>query len=71
MPVSARLLRYHESLTAAGCYRLLPEVGSRVLDQLSSTGALDVIGRDNEFAASEGVGESLEHARIRAAALMA
>jgi SulP family sulfate permease len=64
------LLRSHEALTVAGCHLLLSGVGSRVLDQLSSTGTLDLIGRDNVFAATDGVGESLEHARARAAALM-
>ncbi len=64
------LLRYHEALTAAGCHLLLSGVGARVLDQLTSTGALEVIGHDNVFPATEGVGESLEHARTRAAALL-
>ena len=64
------LLRYHESLTAAGCHLLLSGVGPRVLDQLRSTAAADVIGPENVFPASEGVGESLERARARATALL-
>jgi len=64
------LLRYHEALTAVGCHLLLSGVGERVLDQLASTGALDALGRDNVFPATEGVGESLELARARAAALL-
>jgi len=64
------LLRYREALTAAGCHLLLSGVGERVLDQLTSTGALDALGRENVFPATEGIGESLEHARARAAALL-
>jgi len=64
------LLRYHGSLTAAGCHLLLSGVGERVLDQLRDTGALATIGPDNVFPAAEGVGESLEQARARAASLL-
>jgi SulP family sulfate permease len=64
------LLRYHETLGEVGCHLLLSGVGARVLDQLTSTGALDALGPENVFPATEGVGESLEHARARATTLL-
>lgn len=65
------LLRYHEALESEGSHLLLSGVGVRVLGQLRSTGALEVLGADNVFAATEGIGESLEQARARALALLA
>jgi SulP family sulfate permease len=64
------LLRYHEALAAVGSHLLLSGVGERVLGQLRSTGALAALGADNVFAATAGVGESLEQARARARGLI-
>jgi SulP family sulfate permease len=64
------LLRYHVALEAAGSHLLLSGVGPRVLGQLRSTGALDVLGADNVFAAAEGIGESLKQARAKARSLL-
>lgn len=63
------LVRYRDSLAAAGCWLVISGVGERVLKQLASTGALDVLGPDNVFAAAPRVGESLQAALRRAEAL--
>lgn len=64
------MLRYHDELVAAGSHLLLSGVGDRVLEQLRSTGAVDALGAENVFPATEGIGESLERARRRAASLL-
>lgn len=63
------IVRYHESLVAAGCSLVLSGVGERVLRQLASTGALTVLGAENVFPATRRVGESLQAALLRAEVL--
>jgi len=54
--------RYADELHAVGGHLLFAGIGTRVLGQLSATGALDAIGRDNAFAATPTVGEALMQA---------
>ncbi|WP_334685886.1 SulP family inorganic anion transporter [Arthrobacter sp. CAN_A2] len=54
--------RYADELHAVGGHLLLAGIGTRILGQLSATGALDAIGRDNAFAATPRVGEALTRA---------
>ena len=63
------VLRYHDELEAHGCHLLLAGVGTRVLDQLRRTGALEKLGPDNVFAATPRVGASLASALERATSL--
>ena len=61
--------RYHEALGAAGAYLILAGVGDRVDRQLRDTGAVELIGENNIFGATESVGESLGRALDHAALL--
>ncbi|NCD20223.1 MAG: SulP family inorganic anion transporter [Actinobacteria bacterium] len=63
------IVRYHERLAAAGSWLVLSGVGERVRRQLASTGALDVLGADNVYAATPRIGESLQAALLRAEVL--
>ncbi len=63
------IVRYHERLGAAGSWLVLSGVGERVRRQLASTGALDVLGADNVYAATPRIGESLQAALRRAEVL--
>lgn len=63
------VLRYRDVLDGAGCALVLAGVGDRVLGQLSRTGALEVLGADNVFVATDRVGESLAAALARAGEL--
>lgn len=62
--------RYADELHAVGGHLLLAGIGTRVLGQLSATGALDAIGRDNAFAATPKIGEALTQALDRARKLL-
>ena len=65
------LTRYAQALRAADCYLVLSGVHDRALGQLTSTGAMDLVGSANVFPAEPDVGLSLSRARARAAALLA
>ena len=58
--------RYHDALRASGAHLILAGVGDRVARQLRDTGAVELIGQDNIFGATESVGESLNQALQRA-----
>ncbi len=64
------LVRYAEVLQANGSHLVLAGIDKRALRQLSDTGSLDVIGRDNVFPAQRRVGASLIAARTRATDLL-
>jgi sulfate permease, SulP family len=63
------IVRYHDSLRAAGSHLVLAGIGERVLSQLTNTDALSRLGADNVFPATRQVGESLQAALLRARAL--
>ncbi len=63
------LIRYRENLEAVGSHLVLAGVGDRVLEQLTATGALETLGRENVFAAKADLGASLTRALERAHAL--
>ena len=65
------LTRYAQALRAADSYLVLAGVHDSVLRQLTATGAMDVLGRDNVFPAQADVGLSLANARARAGELLA
>jgi SulP family sulfate permease len=60
------LVRYAEALAASGSTLVLAGIDERALRQLTDTGAIDVIGRANVFAATPRVGASFDQARKRA-----
>lgn len=62
--------RCADELHAVGGHLLLSGVGTRILGQLSATGGLDAIGRDNVFPAAPSVGRSLTRALERARELL-
>lgn len=62
------LTGYAERLDAAGAALVLVGAGERVMSQLEGTGALDLIGRNRVYPASERVGESLSDAMAAATA---
>ena len=58
--------RYHDALRASGAHLILAGVGDGVARQLRDTGAVELIGQNNIFGATESVGESLNQALQRA-----
>lgn len=60
------MVRYDATLRAAGCHLVLAGVGESVMRQLTRTGALQQLGRENVFAAEPGVTVSLQAAIARA-----
>ena len=60
------MVRYHETLRAAGCHLVLAGVGDNVMGQLTRTRALDALGRANVLPAEATVGASLQAAISRA-----
>lgn len=60
------IVRYHDSLAAAGSHLVITGLGDRLLGQLRSTGALERLGSDNVFPARPNVGESLQAGLRRA-----
>lgn len=63
------IIRYHDALEDVGSQLILAGVGTRVLSQLTSTGALVRIGSENVFEATPRLGESLQAALERARSL--
>ena len=59
-------VRSEATLRAAGCHLVLAGVGESVMRQLTRTGALQQLGRENVFAAEPGVTVSLQAAIARA-----
>jgi len=62
--------RHHDSLAAVGSHLVLTGLSARLLAQLRKTGAIDLLGADNVFAARPNVGESLQAGLRRAQHLM-
>ena len=65
------LTRYAQALRSADSHLVLAGVHKHALRQLTSTGAVDVLGPANVFPAQPDVGLSLARARDRAATLLA
>jgi SulP family sulfate permease len=63
--------RYQRSLESRGAFLVLAGVSDRVERQLRDTGAMELLGEENVFRATESVGESLNLALGRADALRA
>jgi len=59
------ITRYQRSLASLGGQLVLAGVGERIERQLRDTGALDELGDDNVFLATDSVGESLSRALRR------
>ena len=64
------LTRYAQALNGVDSHLVLAGIDQRALRQLVNTGALEVIGEANVFAATTRVGESLQQARSRADELL-
>lgn len=64
------MLRYHDSLQTVGSHLVLTGLSERVHAQLHRTGALERLGRDNIFAATPRIGESLKAGLQRAQTLL-
>lgn len=60
------MLRYHDTLQAAGCHLVLAGVGDTVMGQLRRTGALETIGLANVLPVEASVGASVHAAIARA-----
>ena len=65
------LLRYKAELDAVEGHLLLTGVGAELITQFEATKAMDELGRDNIFAATQLVGESLAAGVARAKELVA
>lgn len=65
------ITRYQRSLASTGGHLVLAGVGERIERQLRTTGALEQLGAENVFRATESVGESLGLALRRADVLRA
>ena len=65
------LLRYKAELDRVEGHLLLTGVGEQLVTQLEATKAMDELGRDNLFAATKLVGESLAAGVARAKELVA
>jgi SulP family sulfate permease len=63
------IVRYHDSVEAAGSHLVLTGIGDRVAAQLANTGAIARLGAENVFVATPDVGESLQAGMRRAHAL--
>jgi len=64
------MTRYADALHAAGGHLILAGVGQRVLNQLTATRALDVLGQDNVFPSTEALGTAVTSAIARANELL-
>jgi len=64
------MMRYADALHAAGGHLILAGVGQRVLNQLTATRALDVLGQDNVFPSTEALGTAVTSAIARANELL-